>query len=198
VRILGIDPGTVTVGYGCLQVAPVAGAGPAPGPRPIALRAANVARATAGRSDARVVECGAFALGRSGDAIERRLGRLADEIAALLARLRPDQLALECAFAGKGVQAALRIGEARGVVLAEACRAGVAVVQLTPARVKRCLTGNGAADKVAVARMTCQILGLGAPPRPLDVADALAIAYACSEERFALRRSAGLPTALPQ
>ena len=188
-RILGIDPGTVTVGYGCLQVADIAPVVATVGGRPIAHRAGNVVSASAGRSDARVMEAGALRLGRSGVPIEQRLGRLAVAVAELLARLGPDQVALECAFAGKSVQAALRIGEARGVVLAEAHRAGVAVVQLTPARVKRCLTGHGGADKAAVAEMTRQLLALAETPRPHDVADAIAVAYACAEQRFSLRRA---------
>ncbi len=187
-RILGIDPGTVTVGYGCITVAAAKPAGVDAAARPVAHRAGNVVRAAGGRSDAQVVEAGALALGRSHVAIEQRLGRLAKAIAELITRLRPDQLALESAFAGKSVQAALRIGEARGVVLAEANRAGLDVVQITPARVKRCLTGHGAADKAAVAHMIQQLLGLKEPLRPFDVTDALAVAYACSEERFGLRR----------
>lgn len=187
-RILGIDPGTVTVGYGCLQVADVAPT-LAVGERPVAHRAANVVSGVAGRSGAHVVEAGALRLGRSQVPIEARLGRLATELAALIRRLGPDQLALECAFAGKSVQAALRIGEARGVVLAEAHRAGVAVAQLTPARVKRCVTGHGAAGKPLVASMTRQLLGLAPTPQPYDVTDAIAVAYACAEQRFSLRRS---------
>lgn len=186
VRILGIDPGTVTVGFGCLDVADVAAAGGLSIAAPVAHRASNVMRAASGRSDNRVVEVGVLRLGRS-DAIEARLGRLAVGLAELIARLRPHQLALECAFAGKSVQAALRIGEARGVVLAEAHRAGLAVVQLTPARVKRCVTGHGAASKEAVARMTQQLLSLAEMPRPADATDALAVAYACAEQRFAVR-----------
>lgn len=193
-RILGIDPGTVTVGYGCLQVADAAADSVpgASGVRPMAHRAGNVVRAVAGAGGARVLESGALRLGRSTVPIEERLGRLARALAELLARLQPDQLALECAFAGKSVQAALRIGEARGVVLAEANRAGVCVQQLTPARVKRCLTGHGAAGKAAVARMTQQLLALAEIPRPHDVADAIAVAYACAEQRFSIKRAVEL------
>jgi len=193
VRILGIDPGTVTVGYGCLQVAEAEGRAPLPGLRPVAHRAANVVAAFAGRSAAQVVEAGALRLGRANVPVEVRLGRLGAAIAELLVRLAPDQLALECAFAGKSVQAALRIGEARGVVLAEASRAGVPVTQLTPARVKRCVTGHGAAGKAAVAQMTRQLLALAETPRPHDVADAIAVAYACAEQRFSLRRAVAAP-----
>jgi crossover junction endodeoxyribonuclease RuvC len=195
VRILGIDPGTVTVGYGCLEVAEAAPPLAAARPRGLALRASNVVASRGGARDATVVAAGALALGRSGVPIEQRLGRLAMLLAELLTRLRPQQVALECAFAGKSVQAALRIGEARGVVLAEASRAGVAVVQLTPARVKRCVTGHGGAGKAAVARMTQHLLGLPQPPRPFDVADALAVAYACSEQRFSLARLAAATAA---
>lgn len=190
VRILGIDPGTVTVGFGCLDVADLAAGGDVPGARPVAHRAANVVRAVSGSSDSRVVDVGVLRLGRSDTAIEVRLGRLALGLAELIERLRPNQLALECAFAGKSIQAALRIGEARGVILAEAHRASLAVIQLTPARIKRCVTGHGAASKEAVARMTQQLLALPELPKPADATDALAVAYACAEQRFALRHLA--------
>lgn len=191
-RILGIDPGTITVGYGCLQVTDAAPGPLGSGGRPVAHRAGNVVRALGGASNARVLESGALRLGRSPVPIEQRLGRLAVALAELLARLQPDQVALESAFAGKSVQAALRIGEARGVVLAEAHRAGVVVAQLTPARVKRCLTGHGAADKAAVAYMTQQLLALAEMPHPHDVADAIAVAYACAEQRYSIRRAVEL------
>jgi crossover junction endodeoxyribonuclease RuvC len=85
------------------------------------------------------------------------------------------------------VQAALRIGEARGVVLAESARAGADVHQYAPARVKRCVTGRGAAAKPSVAAMLAQLLPQGAAtlPRslPADATDAVAVAWTRLEER---------------
>lgn len=194
VRILGIDPGTVTVGFGCLDAADTARSSSRAGAtRAVAHRASNVVAVTAtvGRALA-LVEAGVLQLGRSGTPIEARLARLAEGLAALLVRLAPDCVALECAFAGKSVQSALRIGEARGVVLAEVHRAGIAIEQLTPARIKRSVTGHGGANKAAVARMAQQLLGLREPLPTLDATDALAVAYACLEQRHSLRRAAGM------
>lgn len=193
VRILGIDPGTVTVGFGCLDAADAARAPMrAAASRPVAHRASNVVAVAGGAPRGLVVvEAGVLRLGRSGTSIEARLGALAHGLAELLLRLRPDCVAVECAFAGKSAQSALRIGEARGVVLAEVHRAGIAIEQLTPARIKRCVTGHGGANKAAVARMAQQLLGLREPLASLDASDALAVAYACLEQRHSLRRAAG-------
>jgi crossover junction endodeoxyribonuclease RuvC len=116
-------------------------------------------------------------------AIEHRLSALARSLGEILDRLEPQELALEEAFFGKSVQSALRIGEARGVVLAEASRRQVAVHQFAPARIKRCLTGHGAASKEAVAQMTARLLALDRPPQPMDATDALAVALCRVEAR---------------
>jgi crossover junction endodeoxyribonuclease RuvC len=104
-------------------------------------------------------------------------------MAELFSHLQPDELAVEQAFYGKSVPSAMRIGEARGVILAEARRHGVPVHQFAPARVKRVVTGNGAASKAAVAAMTCRLLGLAAVPAERDATDALAVALCRAEER---------------
>ena len=83
------------------------------------MRGSNVVRASAaGAGGARVVATGVFRLGKRGDALPSRLLSLSAQFAALLAELRPTEVAVEEAFFGKSVQSALRIGEARGVVLA--------------------------------------------------------------------------------
>lgn len=188
VRILGIDPGTRVVGFACLEVATADGraAGSAV---PLALRASNVVRAGGGGHDARLVAAGVLRLGGRDDAIGERLHALATQFRALVRDLQPTEVALEEAFHGKSVQAALRIGEARGVVLAEATGQGLAVHQFAPARIKRCVTGNGAADKSTVAAMVKQFVrpseaalvdGL-----PADATDAVAVAWT----RYEVRRS---------
>lgn len=186
VRILGIDPGTQVVGYGCLEVA-VGGPRTMGGSVPMAMRASNVVRAGGGSGDVRLVAVGVLRLGGRAVELPARLQSLAAQFRALLAAHGPDELALEQAFYGKSVQAALRIGEARGVVLAEAAAAGVAVHQFAPARVKRCVTGHGAAGKEAVAGMVRQFVqGRGAAMvegLPVDATDAVAVAWTRLEER---------------
>src|SRR5262249_25036005 len=122
---------------------------------------------------------------RGAAAIADRLFRLSEGIRALIARLRPEELALEEAFYGKSVQSALRIGEARGIVIAEARRQAVLVFQFSPARIKRSLTGHGGAGKEAAADMARRALDLKEEPRPPDVSDALAVALC----RFEARRT---------
>lgn len=184
-RILGIDPGTVVVGFGCIEQAAGAAsstslAGGAA--MPLALRVTNLARTAGGSPRLRLVEAGALRFDRSAPVAERLL-QLALGLGALLERLLPAELALEEAFYGKSVQSALRIGEARGVVLAEAARRLVPVFQFTPARVKRAVGGHGGAGKEAVARMAAQLLGLAQVPTPRDATDALAVALCRAEAR---------------
>ena len=123
--------------------------------------------------------------GRSAD-LSSRLLSLADQFRGLLTELKPDEVALEEAFYGKSVQAALRIGEARGVVLAESARVGAPVHQFAPARIKRVVTGRGAAKKETVAAMVEQLLRvgtIGGEGVPHDATDALAVAWTRLEQR---------------
>ncbi len=146
--VLGIDPGTVVVGYGAIVRRPE-------GPR---LLAAGVLRAP--RSDA----------------IELRLGRIRREVDALLQRLKPTVVVLEQAFAAVNVQSAFRIGEGRGVILGAAACTGAEIVQYAPAVMKKALVGNGQADKTQVAKCVASELGLAEAPKPLDATDALGLA----------------------
>jgi crossover junction endodeoxyribonuclease RuvC len=187
VRILGIDPGTQLVGFGCLEMA-ADGSGRPVGEPPLAMRASNAMRARGGGigGDVRVVECGVFDLGGRGAPLAARLLELAERVRNLVGRLRPDEVALEEAFYGKSVQAALRIGEARGVVLAESARARLHVHQFAPARVKRCVTGRGAATKDVVAAMVGQLVrfdGGRSAGFPVDATDAVAVALTRVEQR---------------
>lgn len=186
VRILGVDPGTWVVGYGLLDLA-VDGAATAPaGSTPLALRAANTLHGGL-RTELRFVAAGVLRLGGRQSAVPQRLRSLAEGLNELLRLFAPQELALEEAFHGKSPQAALRIGEARGVVLAEAARAGLSIHQYPPARIKRCVAGNGSAPKAAVAAMVQSQLGalvdqVGAA-LPADATDALAVSLTRVEER---------------
>ncbi len=160
--VLGIDPGTRVLGYGALVVAP---------------------------SGPRLVVCGVLRPDhRRG--VPERLAELQRGLEEILRRLRPGVLALERAFCAKNAQAALRLGEARGIVLAAAARAGVEITELAPAAAKKAVIGHGGASKEQVARMVATLLGTA----PLDVArdatDALALAFACVKQRASPRRLA--------
>ncbi len=182
VRILGIDPGTTVVGFACVEVSERARVSTSAASVPLAQRAGNVVRLGGGGGPCALVEAGALKLGRT-RAIPARLHTLRVELDQLLERLQPTELALEEAFFGKSVQSALRVGEARGVVLAGAHRAGLEIHQYPPARIKRSVTGSGRADKETVAAVAAQQLGLRAIEGPRDVSDALATALCRVEER---------------
>jgi crossover junction endodeoxyribonuclease RuvC len=108
--------------------------------------------------------------------VAERLAELQQNVRALLAELRPDAVAVERIFFQSNVRTAMSVGQASGVVLAEAVAAGCDVVEYTPTQVKSAVTGSGSADKEQVQRMVQSLLSLAAPPKPADAADALALA----------------------
>ena len=183
IRILGIDPGTVVAGFGCIEVVSARSRARPKTERRLALAASNVMRVAPGRMRTRVLDAGILKLGSKTAPIEDRLFCLWRTLARLMARLEVDEVALEEAFFKKSAAAALRISEARGVILAGVRSTGVAVHQYTPARIKRSVAGHGNASKEAVARMVCHQLGIREIPRPCDVTDALAVAFCRVEER---------------
>lgn len=146
--VLGVDPGLTRCGYGAVR------------------RQGSQLRAEA----AGVLRTPADA------ALPDRLALLQRELRALLGELRPDAVAVERVFFQSNVRTAMSVGQASGVVLAEATNAGCAVVEYTPTQVKAAVTGAGGADKEQVQRMVQSLLGLASPPRPADAADALALA----------------------
>ena len=99
-----------------------------------------------------------------------------DGVAELIARHRPEALALEDLYVGADARTALSVGQARGVVLLAGAVAGVACSEYPPARVKQAVCGYGRAEKSQVQRMVTAILALDEPPKPDHAADALAVA----------------------
>jgi crossover junction endodeoxyribonuclease RuvC len=148
VRILGIDPGSLRLGYGVIDRA-----GPA--------------RLT-------YVECGVIAAPANMDRPER-LMTIGRGLRELVAELHPDEVAIEQAFFGKNVQSTLALGEARGVVTFIVTDVGLKVSGYAPARVKRTIVGHGAATKQQIGYLVRALLSLRRVPEP-DAADALAIA----------------------
>ena len=150
-RVLGVDPGTSVTGYGVIETGNGA---PAMG---------------------RLIECGVFTFSPK-SALPRRLHELHTHIAQLIARHRPTALALEQAFYQKNVRTTLVLGHARGVILLAAEAAGLEIAEYSPARVKKTVTGAGAAPKAQVAQMVARLLKLAHAPRPADAADGVAVA----------------------
>lgn len=147
-RVLGIDPGTRSVGVGVVELS---------GTRLVPVAYEVVAP------------------GRMSGDLPSRLLAIHDGIREAIRLHRPDAVALEEAFYGKSVQSALRIGEGRGVALLAAAMEEVEVHQYPPATVKKAVTGSGNAHKSQVGRMVKVLLGLDEVP-PEDASDALAVA----------------------
>ncbi len=152
VRILGVDPGSLSAGWGVLDAVPGWGR----------------------------VSCGVVAV--SGE-VPGRLAGLSRRFRAIAAELRPDVAALEEPFFGKDVRSLLRLGEARGAILAALAESGIPVVQYPPAVVKRAVTGNGNAAKSQVAAMVVRLVGESARGAGEDATDALAVAICCAHRR---------------
>lgn len=145
--VLGVDPGTHHTGWGLV--------------RKSGTRLAHVAHGVISPPSTRP-------LAERLVVIEAGLARVVEERA-------PDVASVESLFFAKDAQAAAKLGHARGVVLLVCARAGLSVFEYPPARVKRTVTGRGAADKLQVARMIRAMLGLAELPLA-DAADALAVA----------------------
>ena len=149
---LGIDPGTATCGFGVVALEDGR----------LRLVDAGVVRTDAARSD------------------PDRLRDLHDALAALLLEHRPQRVGVERLFFQRNVQTAMVVGQARGVALLVAAKAGLAVDEPTPNEVKQAVCGNGAADKQQVAAMVARLLAVSLDGVPDDATDALAVAIGCA------------------
>ena len=146
---MGVDPGLVATGFGVLE----AGAGG------VAVRDAGVISTTAGQP------------------LEARLNALHRAIQRIIEAQAPKLLVVEDLYTEyKFPRTAVLMGHARGVIYLAARQLGVGVVALSPAEVKRAMTGNGAAGKAQMQRAVQTVLGLKDLPRPSHVADALGLA----------------------
>ncbi len=147
--VLGIDPGLTRCGYGCIEWS---------GPSRVRAVSAGVIK-----TDAKTP-------------LPERLATLQSEVAELVSELSPSVLAIERVLFQVNVQTAMTVGYASGVVMAEAARSGCDVVQYSPNEIKLAVTGWGGADKQQVERMVRAQLGIDHELRPVDAADAIAVA----------------------
>ena len=110
------------------------------------------------------------------ESTQQRLSRIYDDMNAIIGRYHPEAMAVEELFFNTNQTTAIRVAEARGVILLAAERAGVSIFEYTPLQVKQSVVGYGRAEKKQVITMVSMMLGLQKPPKPDDTADALAIA----------------------
>src|SRR5690348_3887532 len=108
--------------------------------------------------------------------IAHRLLQLDRALAALVAEHKPDSVAVERVFSQHNVRTVMGTAQASAVAILAGSRARLPVQTYTPSEVKAAVTGSGTAGKAQVTGMVTRLLGLDAPPRPADAADALALA----------------------
>ena len=146
--ILGIDPGTLVMGYGLLHIQ---------------------------NSKLIPLGIGILKLDKYDDhAI--RLKKIFERVVSLIDEFKPDELAIEAPFFGKNVQSMLKLGRAQGVAIAAALSRNLPITEYSPKKIKMSITGNGNASKEQVAAMLQQTLGLKNEHAYLDATDALGAA----------------------
>ena len=156
--ILGIDPGFAIVGFGLVETA-------------------------GGRQ--RLVNCGAITT-PAGDPLPARLLQIANDMDLLLEQFKPEAMAVEELFFTNNITTGIGVAQARGVILLAAEKRGVPIFEYSPSQVKQAVVGYGKAEKRQVMDMTRRLLGLAAPLKPDDAADAVAIAL-CHARSFTSR-----------
>ena len=147
-RVIGIDPGTVVMGYGVIE-----GEG----------------------DDIALVDYGAL-VSPERSPIGERLSYLYTNLLEIIRRHRPDALAVEQPFVAKNARSALAIGRAQAVAILAAAGEGIPTSEYTPTQVKQRVANYGASSKEQVQEMVRLQLGLAEVPEPNDAADALAVA----------------------
>lgn len=154
-RILGIDPGVAIVGWGIVDN-------------------------EKGKLSLVGQDC---ILTSVGEEHAKRLDKIRRELGKIIDKYKPDVLAVEELFFCKNVKTALKVGEARGVILATGMEYKLKIREFTPLQIKQALTGYGRAEKKQVQEMVKVILGLDKIIKQDDVADAVAVAITCANYR---------------
>jgi len=146
--ILGIDPGTIVMGYGLIKVE---------------------------RNNISLVDMGILKLSTKDDAYQR-LEKIHEKVVSLIQQHKPNDFAIEAPFFGKNVQSMLKLGRAQGVAIAAAMQGGLPITEYSPKKIKQSITGNGNAGKEQVMKMLQQMLDFKNTTKYMDASDALAVA----------------------
>jgi crossover junction endodeoxyribonuclease RuvC len=153
-RILGVDPGTVNLGYGVVD----------------------------GEAEMHMVDCGVVNLSARLP-MEQRLRSIYGELGRIIARHKPSEVAIEDPFIGHNVRSAFAIGKAQAIAILAAANKGLPIYYYSPAKIKKQITSYGQSDKQQVQEMVRVQLGLSELPQPSDAADALAVAMCHIQQR---------------
>ena len=147
-RILGIDPGFATIGFGLVE---------------------------ADRGQVHMVTYGAITT-PAGLPLSKRLYQIGTDMEDLIGQLKPDVISIEELFFNTNITTGIAVAHGRGVILYAAEKCGIPLYEYTPSQVKLAVTGYGKAEKRQVMDMTRRFLKMDRLPRPDDAADAIAIA----------------------
>jgi len=146
--ILGIDPGTVIMGYGFIHQK---------------------------GNKIELITMGVLKLSKV-EGHHNKLKRIFEGTNSLIEQYKPDELAIEAPFYGKDVQAMLKLGRAQGVAIAAALSKSIPIFEYAPRKIKKAVTGNGNASKEQVAAMLESLVVFHEKPKYLDATDGLAAA----------------------
>ena len=155
--ILGIDPGTATTGFGVIKK----------------------------NKELMLIDYGCIKTTTNFTTAER-LKKLHDQLNSLIKKHKPDMVAVEDIFFFKNLKTAIKVSQARGVILLTAAKSKIPVYEYTPLQIKQAITSYGRAEKIQVQKMVKVLLNLKEIPKPDDAADALAAAIcATNSSRYA-------------
>jgi len=149
---MGIDPGTAATGYGLIKKLP---------------------------DKLQIIDYGCIKTETKLSTAER-LKKMDQRLTKLIKKHKPKKIAVEDIFFFKNLKTAIKVSQARGVILARAAQPKVSVFEYTPLQIKQAVTGYGRADKKQVQKMVKVLLNLKEIPQPDDAADALATAICCA------------------
>lgn len=153
--IMGIDPGVAATGYGVLE---------------------------AQNNNLSLIAYGCIKT-KSDCPFPQRLSIIYNELKHIINKYHPYKIAIETIYFAKNVKTAMKVAEARGVSILVAGENGAQILEFTPLQVKQSLTGYGRATKSQIQQMVKNTLNLEKIPRPVDAADALAIAITCVQTK---------------
>ncbi len=168
-KVLGIDPGTLTSGYGIVA-----------------------------EEDHKLFHVASGGISPSAkQPFPKRLKKIYDELTKVIDQYRPHVIVVEDLFVSKNIKSALKLGHSRGIALLAAVNMGLPVYEYSPLEVKQAVVGNGKAEKKQVQLMVKTLLELPKIPYPVDAADALAAAI-CHIHASRLKEMLKNPSSLRQ
>ena len=163
-RVLGIDPGIATIGFGVVE---------------------------SEKNRHKLIKCGVIST-PAHTSLSSRLEQIYDDMLSILELFQPDAVSIEELFFNTNITTGIAVAHGRGVILYSAERCGIPLFEYTPSQVKQAVVGYGKAEKHQVMDMVRRLLKLKSIPRPDDAADALALAICHARSTTSLLQRANL------